>query len=146
MMAVFWKTNHFKADAEEAYKEIMTLDEITAENVVELARSESSVIHDEFEWDDAVAGAKWRHKQAQTLLCNLVVEANDEKEPSEPVRVRVLYNIPDTSDYKPIQHFITHEDDRVKLLNKAIQELRSFEIKYRTLTELQKVFDAINEL
>ena len=48
-MAVFWKTNYFKADAEEAYKEIMTLDEITSENVVELARNESSVIHDEFD-------------------------------------------------------------------------------------------------
>ena len=144
-MAVFWKTNYFKANAEEAYKEIMTLDEITAENVVELARDESSVIHNEFEWRDDVAGAKWREHQARRLITNLVIEV-DEKEISEPVQIRVLHNVPDTPDYKPIEHFVTHEDDRQKLLNKAMQELKSFEIKYRTLTELQSVFDAINNL
>lgn len=145
MMAIFWKTNRFKADAEEAYKELMTLDEITAKNVVELARNESSVIHDEFEWRDDVAGAKWREHQARRLIDNLVIEV-EQKEHPEPVQIRVLHNIPNTSDYKPIEHFVTHEDDRVKLLNKAIQELKSFEIKYRTLTELQSVFDAINAL
>lgn len=71
-MAIFWKVNRFKADAEEAYKELMTLDEITAKNVVELARNESSVIHDEFEWRDDVAGAKWREYQARRSLITLL--------------------------------------------------------------------------
>ena len=144
-MAVFWKTNHFKADAEEAYKELMTLDVITAESVVELAKNESSVIHDEFDWDNEVAGHKWRKHQAGVLIRNLVIEV-EQTDTKESVPVRVLHTTPDRNDYKPLEFFMTHEDEREKLLKQAYADLESFKRKYYTLKELKPVFDAINTL
>jgi len=144
-MAVFWKTNYFKADAEEAYKELMTLDVITAESVVELAKNESSVIHDEFDWDDEVAGHKWRNHQARVLINNLVIEV-EQNETKESVPVRILHTTSDRDDYKPLEYFMTHEDEREKLLKQAYADLESFKRKYYTLKELKPVFDAINAL
>ena len=144
-MAVFWKTNYFKADPEKAYAEIMTLDEITSENVVELARNENSVIHNEFEWDDAIAGDKWRNQQARVLINNLVIEV-EQPEIKEPVQVRVLYTTPDRHDYKPIEFFVKDVDEHQKLLNQAKRELESFKKKYYSLIELTPVFEAINAL
>lgn len=144
-MAVFWKTNYYKADPKKAYAEIMTLDEITSENVVELARSESSVLHDDFEWDDAIAGNKWRNHQARRLIENLVVEV-EERDTKEPVQIRVLHTTPDRHDYKPIEFFLKDADEHKKLLNQAMRELEYFKKKYYSLVELTPVFEAINAL
>ena len=144
-MAIFWKTNYYKADPEEAYKELMTLDEITSENVVALAKNENSVIHDEFEWDNEIAGDKWRNHQARQLICNLVIEV-EQPEKKEPVEVRVLHTTKERHDYKPLQFFMTHEDERQKLLRQAYADLEAFKRKYYTLSELKPVFDAIEAL
>ena len=144
-MAVFFKTGYYKCDPEKAYAEIMTLDEITSENVVELARSESSVLHDEFEWDDAIAGDKWRNHQARLLIDNLVIEV-EEPETKEPMQVRVLHTTPDRHDYKPIEFFVKNVDEHQKLLNQAKRELESFKKKYYSLVELTPVFEAINAI
>jgi hypothetical protein len=144
-MAVFWKTGYFKCDAEEAYKEISTLDEITVENVVELASNESSVIHDEFEWDNEIAGGEWRKFQARRLIQNLVVEV-EEPETKEPVQIRVLHTTPDRHDYKPVEFFVKNVDEHQKLLNQAKRELESFKKKYYSLVELTPVFEAINAI
>ena len=144
-MAVFWKTNYFKADPEKAYAEIMTLDEITSENVVELARNENSVIHNEFEWDDAIAGDNWRNHQARVLINNLVIEV-EEPVAREPVSIRVLHTTPDRHDYKPIEFFVKNEDEHTKLLEAAKRELQSFKTKYYLLSELKEVFEAIDKL
>lgn len=144
-MAVFYKTGHFKSDPEMAWREISALEEITPDNVVELARNESSCLHVDFDWDDAVAGKKWRHKQAQVLLANLVVEV-EEPEKQEPVAVRLLHTTPDRTDYKPIEFFMSHEDEREKLLKQAYADLEAFKRKYYTLKELQPIFDVVNTL
>jgi hypothetical protein len=41
---------------------------LTAETVVEKASNPRHPLHDEFEWDDTVAGAKWRLEQARELI------------------------------------------------------------------------------
>ena len=144
-MAVFWKTNYFKADPEKAYAELMTLEEITTENVVELARNENSVIHNEFEWDDSIAGENWRKHQAGVLISNLVIEV-EEPVKKDPVQIRVLHTTPDRHDYKPLEFFVKNEDEHEKLLNTAKRELQSFKTKYYLLSELKEVFTAIDNL
>lgn len=56
MELVSWKIDKYKANATDAYAEISKLNEITPQNVVDLARNEDSVLHSDFEWNDSVAG------------------------------------------------------------------------------------------
>lgn len=144
-MAIYWKQNRFKAKAEDAYNEIMTLSEITAQNVVDLARNESSVIHDDFEWDNEIAGDKWRCHQARILIDNLVIKVEEPKK-SEPTMIRVLHTTPDRNDYKPIEFYIKNTEEHEKLLSMAKRDLQSFKTKYYSLEELKGVFEAIDNL
>lgn len=140
-----WKINMFKADPHEAYMEMQTLDEITPKNVVELARSTDSVLHDDFEWDDAIAGPKWREEQARIMIRNLAITI-EQKEAWEPDKVRILHITKETGVYKPIEHFVKHEDEYEGLLLKAKKELEAFKEKYSILKELREIFDMINNL
>ena len=46
---------------------------LTPALVVKSAKSPTSVLHDQFEWDDTVAGAKWREEQARVLIRSIQV-------------------------------------------------------------------------
>ena len=139
-----WKlSNYFKGNAEKCYEEISKLDQITPENVLEAARNEKSELHKCFEWDNSVAAEKWRLQQARAVIQFLVV--TDEKdEDFEPVRV--LQVTSQTNEYQKLDFFIKNDDEYQTLLKRAKDELRALKKRYSTLTELEKVFEAIEEL
>lgn len=142
MHTVRWKFMNYKADAEEAYKEVTSLKEVTPENVVNLARNENSVIHDDFEWNDEVAGERYRIIQARQMIQNFVVETkNEEKAPVRVLQITTTKNV-----YKPMEFFIKNVDEYAELLNRAKNELQGIKKRYSTLTELEDVFAAIDEL
>lgn len=145
---IFWKTPKlFKADPEKVYEELQTLDEITPDSVLELARNENSVLHNEIDWNDRTAAEKWRKQQARLIVCNLVVKVEERKE-EEPVTVRLFHNIDSDKGktYEPITVIVKDEDKYKNLLDQAKRELHSFQVKYHSLKELEPVFKAINEL
>lgn len=116
---------------------------LTPKNVVNEARPEESPLHPEFEWDDAIAAEKWREKQAQLLIAHTIMI--DEEQPNaEPSRA--FYVTVEKSHYEPIQVILKDEAKRSVLLENAKRELISFKKKYKTLNELAKVFDAIDQL
>ena len=85
---IFWKTPKlFKADPEKVYEELQTLDEITPDSVLELARDENSVLHNEIDWNDKTAAEKWRKQQARQILCYLVIKEEAPEENAVPLRV-----------------------------------------------------------
>jgi hypothetical protein len=47
---------------------------VTPDEVVEAAKSKSSPLHSCFDWDDSVAGHKWRLEQARTLIRTVKVQ------------------------------------------------------------------------
>lgn len=143
---VKWKVSGlFNADPTKVHLELQTLEKITPDSIVELAKNEDSVLHNLFEWDDKVAAGKWRKQQARTIMCNLVVEeAKDED--SEPIQVRLYHKTDDQTEYHELQFFVQHEDEYKKLLNQAKRDLISFKTKYHTLKELEPIFQLINEL
>lgn len=142
MQTVKWKFMQYKADANEAYKEISTLKEITPQNVVNLARNENSVIHDDFEWNDEIAGEKYRNIQARQMIQNFVIETKKE----EKAPVRVLQVTTTKNVYKPMDFFVKNVDEYAELLNRAKIELQGIKKRYSNLTELEDVFNAIEEL
>lgn len=116
---------------------------LTPKNVVDEARPEESPLHPEFEWDDAIAAEKWREKQAQLLIAHTII-VNEEDEKPEPVRA--FFVTVEKSRYEPINAIMKDEAKKNVLLENAKRELIAFKKKYKTLNELAKVFDAIDQL
>ena len=143
---VTWKVKgFFKADAETVYKEITALgDSFSPEQIVEAAREESTELHKCFTWDDTVAAESWRRHQARMLVAQLVIKT--ETTDREPVAVRVIASTATRNEYKPVVKLIETDQGYADLLARAINELKAFQQKYKTITELREIFAAIDEL
>ena len=139
---VFFKINKYKVTAEDCYKELQTLSEITPQNVVDLARNEDSKLHNDFEWDNDIAGEKYRLLQASEMIRLLAFEPKEETH--EPTRVYQIST--EKTVYKPVEMILKNEDEYQNLLKRALAELDSFKKRYSTLVELEQVFIEIEKL
>ncbi len=120
---------------------------LTAKAVVDEARSKRSPLHDFFEWDDAVAAEKHRLSQASELIRSvMVVIRSDPKD--KPREVRALVSIVQEygRSFEPIAEVLTKKEWREQMLSEALQDLEEIKKKYRVLTELAKVFAAIEDV
>ena len=50
---------------------------LTAKRLVDVSRDESAPLHAEFEWDDSVAGEKYREEQARKIIQHLIIVRSD---------------------------------------------------------------------
>lgn len=143
---VAWKIKGlYKADAEAVYSEITALgDSFSPEQIVEAAREEGTELHKCFTWDDTVAAENWRRHQARMLVAQLVVKA--ETSDNEPVAVRVIASTTHRNEYKSVVKLLEVEQDYADLLARATRELQAVRAKYKTVTELREIFEAIDEL
>ena len=144
-----------KVDADVVGKEFEKIEKkdgtITKESVVETAKSEKNPMHELFEWDDEIAGEKYRIHQAGYLIRMLVkVAAN---EPGEEVKkpIRAFVSVKPTSYTKKgefIDTFkaLSQEDTRKVVLQNALKELIAFKTKYETFSELSEVMSAIDKV
>lgn len=120
---------------------------ITPTIVLNSARSESSVIHDCFEWNDDIAAEEYRKEQAGRLIRNLTVKTIDETNiETVPVRAYVHMKEGSGSTYISLKSVLSDEELTQQMLEQAKTELDAFTKKYATLKELSRVFNAIAEL
>ena len=141
MTEPYWKINGiFKADPQKVCEEI-GYKETTPEEVLNKARNEESELHKCFEWNDEIAGEKWRLQQARQVLNMLVFRPKER--PDTPVRV---FSYTKETNYKPTIQMVVNLDEYQELLKRAKFELQAFKNKYKTLSELKGIFDLIEEL
>ena len=131
----------YKADAQKVADEIGD-GKVTPQEVLEKARDENSELHKCFEWNDSVAAEKYRLQQARSIIINLVYEPKRKQE--EPVRCFQITN--EKSTYQPTKQFLVQENEYQSLLARAKAELESFKRRYANLTELESVFEAIENI
>ncbi len=145
MIFATWKNGcRISADAQKVADEILSIGAAaTTAQILDKARDEQTELHKCFDWNNAVAAEKWRLQQARHIVCNLVIKEDSETPKPE---ARVFYKTDHESGYKPVTLIMRDKDEYQKLLSRALAELRSFQTKYETLTELDGVFDAINQL
>lgn len=137
---VKWKVDGiFKADANECYREISSLEQITPKTILDFARDENSELHKCFEWDNDSAAEKYRTIQAGNVIRMLYIVPKNEDAPP----VRVLSRTSDTV-YQPTRAFVKNQNEYEDLLKRALSELESFRLKYKTLSELEQVFEQID--
>lgn len=137
---VKWKVDGiFKADANECYREISSLEQITPKAILNFARDENSELHKCFEWDNDSAAEKYRTIQAGNVIRMLYIVPKNADAPP----VRVLSRTSDTV-YQPTRTFVKNQNEYEDLLKRALSELESFRLKYKTLSELEQVFEQID--
>ena len=120
---------------------------ITPKIVLDSARSETSVIHGCFEWDNDIAAEKYRETQASALIRNLTVKTiKEDKTCTEPVRAFVNIQSSEKSQYISLPNILKDNELTRRMLEQAKSELDTFAKKYSSLKELSGVFDAIAEL
>lgn len=150
-MVYSWKTYGYRISADTVGKEFEKIEseygEVTSENVLASAKSEDSPIHNIFEWDDAVAGHKYRLHQATVLICNLSREVETQEE--KTITVRAYYDVAENDSkgkFINVESAFKNVDTREIVLKRALQELEAFKAKYNNLKELESVFEVINDL
>ena len=117
---------------------------IKPEDVVEYAKDPSTKLHSRFEWDDSKAGAAYRLWQAREVI-RVVVRVHEGMD-LPPTRVYV--SLPsdrerDGGGYRAVVDVLSHPRRREELLNCALAEAEAWQLKYRNLVELDRVFQAI---
>lgn len=145
MIFAAWKSGcRISADAQKVADEILAIgNSATAAQILDKARDEQTELHKCFDWDDAEAAEKWRLQQARHIVCNLVIK---EKSDTPRPEVRVFFKTDADNGYKPTVLIMQDKDEYRKLLDRALAELASFRAKYKTLVELDGVFDAIDRV
>lgn len=142
-----WKLEGlYKADATRVVNELLELgEEYSLHDVVNKARNEDSEMHNIFEWNDVIAGEKYREIQAGKMVRNIVIVREEEKKTTEKSNVR--YFVPTgnrDNTYTTTKAFVIKQNGYEELLNRAYMELRAFKQKYQSLTELEEIFALIS--
>lgn len=146
--------------------------EITPKMIVEYARDENSLLHSIFEWNDSVAGEKWRLKQASQLLRNISyvryetpierrvepivlhkgdiesVEDENKNKSTEIVYRRAFSNVSmsenERAAYHPTEIVLQNDYAFEMLLEKAKNDCVVFKFKYDNLVHLSEVITAMD--
>jgi hypothetical protein len=118
---------------------------IIPKDVVDRARDPDSPLHDQFTWDDSEAAEQWRIEEARKLIRVFVTVL-----PSSNVPIRTYVSLtPDRAagvGYRIIDEVLSHEVLRAQMLEDALSDLRTFELKYARLAELKPVMSAIEKV
>jgi len=146
---IAWKsTSRFKSDPEIAAGIILKAQSKSpdgicqAQSVVDAARSKRSPIHDDFEWDDAVAAEEARRYTARSMIRMLVVVV-EHRDP-EPLFCNI--RVGDVKGYMPVEVALSKTSTRNALLNNALRDALAFRQKYALLSEMAGVIQAIEDL
>lgn len=114
---------------------------------VEAASPDDSPLHDLFEWDDTIAGPKWRLQQAREIIRSVKVILH-EQEKAAPMFVHVRLSTPEgTSDgYVETARAMSDAKMRQSVLADARRQLKGIRARYALFSELASVFAAIDKL
>lgn len=115
--------------------------QITPTLIIENAKSESSPLHDYFEWDDKRAACEYRLFQARYLARSIALEVN-----SVPTRAFQFVIENNTNVYTSASRVFSTEDLRKQVIARALKELEGWKARYSQYQEFSKIFAAIEEV
>ena len=144
-MTYKWNNVRFDANADKVGKEleiIESTDELTNFNVLQYAKMhKSSELNKCFDWDNTVAGEKWRMQQANNILASISVVVIEHE---EPVKAFVSIKTPEEKRvFKSIVKVLNNEEEYNQLLNKAEKEFISYKDKYNKLVKMKDLKEII---
>jgi hypothetical protein len=134
----------------EIVKELQRLkraDKLLPDAVVKAARNPSNPLHDQFEWDDKVAGHKYRLWQARVLISSVTIVRDEKAEKPVPVFVSLMRDrVDEGGGYRALEEVLADEQMRGELLATALHELKAFQHRYHVYRELAGIFAEVAKL
>lgn len=123
---------------------------VNAELVVKEGAKKTSPIHDAFEWDDTVAGHRWRINQGAEMVRALrvvQVESPDNGD-VDPFLVRVFLHtrLNGRMGYMAVADVMADDTKYQSTLAEAIRQLKGLRDRFEFIHELAGVFEVIDEL
>lgn len=116
------------------------------EAVVRYAKNKETALHSRFEWNNTAAAEKYRLIQAERVIrARVTIIENGNKS----VATRAFVSLPSDRNgkhgYRSVVSVLSDKYLRAELLESAMAELQAFQRKYKTLTELEPLFSAIDD-
>ena len=143
-MKYCWKSINFVADANKVGKELEKIEsegDLTREAVLEYAKDVKSELNKCFEWDDSIAGEKYRLQQASWILASISIVVKEE--PRKSTRMYVSIKNDDKKVFKNIVSVLENDDEYKQLLDKAERDFISYKEKYQNLLQLNDLKNII---
>lgn len=144
----YYENMTFKVPASVAGRELERLNRaagggmVTPAAVVDAARPERAPLHPAFTWDDAAAAELYRQEEARHLIRSVRIESEDGDGPAvRYVNVEVKGV---GSGYVTTVKAMGEDDLRRQVVSDAISFLRGAQKRYQSLTELARVFGAMD--
>lgn len=117
---------------------------LLAEDVVKEARNEDNVLHNYFEWDDEIAGEKFRLMQSRILIKSIEVVHEKASNPL-PAFANVVEKSTGERVYKNITNVLNNTEDYNYTLDRARREFLSYKDKYQKMLDIKDLKDMILE-
>lgn len=112
---------------------------VTPTSVVEEASDESSPLHDHFEWDDSVAGPRYRLVQAGHLIRRYrVTVVTDDERTIRPRALSLTYGDGGLG-YRRTDEALSDPEQREFVLSQALREVAALRTKYTALLDFDQV-------
>jgi hypothetical protein len=105
-------------------------------DVVNEARPNDAPLHPAFEWDNNVAGEKWRQEQARNMIRTVVVVTPDKDGEDLEERVYVNVRTDRESSYQPTRVVVKDDDLFESAWSQTIAQLRGAQ---KSLDELMRI-------
>ena len=111
---------------------------LTPQATEKAAQDPESPLHKHFEWNNEVAGYKFRIEQARSLIRS--IHAVETKEKERPP-MRAFLSIADKGgvSYRAVEEVLSSAELQRKVLEQAHRDLIAFETRYRSLEDVCKL-------
>jgi hypothetical protein len=123
--------------------------DVAPAEIVKQAKRKNNPLHKCFDWDDKIAGPKWRMHQARKLINHLVVEVTSDDQRRVVRQYHVVRSAGDDdapkTSYEALENILRDPDKRLQLLSDVLRQLVSLRNRYRDIQELAQVWSAVEQ-
>lgn len=105
-------------------------------DVVDEARPNDAPLHPAFEWNNKIAGEKWRQEQARNLIRTVVVVTPDQDGEEVEERVYVNVRMDKESSYAPTRVAVKDDELFESAWNQTVAQLHGAQ---KSLNELMRI-------
>ena len=107
---------------------------LTPAATVEEAKNPRHILHNHFDWDDAVAASSWRLDQARTLIRSVQIEDDTAESGHAPAFISISEK--GGTSYRSLETVRLDADLQSKVLAAASRDLEAWQNRYRALQDV----------
>lgn len=115
---------------------------LTPDLVVNAAADDESPLHEYFEWDDSLAGIRYRKIQARMLISAVKIEIMGQR---TNAYTSVVASLEDDNQrnrrYISTEVALSDEEMTAQMIAGALKELTYWQMKYKSLTQLKGIIN-----